>query len=56
MYVNRATESFELLEHSHDFVEVSYISEEKGYHFIDDQVVTVQKGDLFFIPAGVSHV
>lgn len=56
LYVNRASESFEMLEHLHDFVEVSYISEGKGYHYIDDQVVTVQKGDLFFIPIGVSHV
>jgi AraC family L-rhamnose operon transcriptional activator RhaR len=56
LYVNRASESFELLEHSHDFVEVTYISEGKGFHYIGDQVVAVQKGDLFFIPVGISHV
>ncbi|NHN31574.1 helix-turn-helix domain-containing protein [Paenibacillus agricola] len=56
LYVNRATESFELVEHSHDFVEVTYISEGKGFHYIGDRVVAVQKGDLFFIPVGTSHV
>ncbi|NOU92331.1 helix-turn-helix domain-containing protein [Paenibacillus sp. LMG 31456] len=56
LYVNRASESFELLEHSHDFVEITYVSEGKGFHYIRDEIIAVQKGDLFFIPVGTSHV
>jgi AraC family L-rhamnose operon transcriptional activator RhaR len=56
LYVNRVSESFALLEHSHDFVEITYISEGKGFHYIGDEVLPVQKGELFFIPVGTSHV
>ncbi|WP_165971939.1 AraC family transcriptional regulator [Paenibacillus piri] len=56
LYVNRVSESFELQEHSHDFVEITYVIEGKGFHYIGDEVIAVQKGDLFFIPVGISHV
>ncbi|GAA3408086.1 helix-turn-helix domain-containing protein [Paenibacillus hodogayensis] len=56
VYVNRARETFALQEHSHDFVEMAYVEEGKGFHYIDDQVVPAGKGDLFYIPVGVSHV
>jgi AraC family L-rhamnose operon transcriptional activator RhaR len=56
LFVNRVSESFELLEHSHDFVEISYIGEGTGFHYIGDEVLPVHKGDLFYIPVGTSHV
>jgi AraC-like DNA-binding protein len=55
-YVNRAYETFNLHEHSHDFVEIAYVAEGKGFHYIGDRIVPVRKGDLFYIPVGISHV
>lgn len=56
IYVNRVNESFEIEEHKHDFYEISYISEGAGVHYIQGETMPVVKGDLFFIPIGVSHV
>lgn len=56
VYVNRASETFNLQEHSHDFVEIAYVAEGKGFHYIGDDIVPVRKGDLFYIPVGISHV
>ncbi|HEY0827848.1 MAG TPA: AraC family transcriptional regulator [Bacilli bacterium] len=56
IYVNRVSESFKLLQHTHDFVEITYVSEGSGFHYIAEDVVPVTKGDLFFIPIGTSHV
>jgi AraC family L-rhamnose operon transcriptional activator RhaR len=54
--INRVSESFELEEHSHEFVEISYVSEGSGFHYIEGNTLAVAKGDLFFIPIGASHV
>jgi AraC-like DNA-binding protein len=56
VFVNRSSETFSLGEHSHDFVEISYVYEGKGFHYVDDRVIPVGKGDLFYIPVGISHV
>lgn len=56
LYVNRVHESFEMLQHTHDFIEISYVAEGSGAHYIDNTSLPVSKGDLFFIPVGVSHV
>ncbi|MCA0755594.1 AraC family transcriptional regulator [Paenibacillus sp. N4] len=56
IYVNRCTEAFTICEHSHDFIEVSYVAQGSGYHYIADQIIPVKSGDLFIIPAGTSHV
>ncbi|MDH6368841.1 AraC family L-rhamnose operon transcriptional activator RhaR [Paenibacillus sp. PastF-3] len=56
IYVNRAYETFELNAHSHEFIEITYISEGAGVHYIDDEVVPVEHGTLFYIPVGRSHV
>lgn len=56
VYVNRAYENFELHEHSHEFVEITYVSEGSGVHYIDDEALPVEHGTLFFIPVGRSHV
>jgi AraC family L-rhamnose operon transcriptional activator RhaR len=56
IYVNRSIETFELIEHRHDFLEISYVSEGSGTHHIGDVALTVSQGDIFLIPIGVSHV
>ncbi|MFD0958060.1 helix-turn-helix domain-containing protein [Paenibacillus chungangensis] len=56
IYVNRVTESFTQLEHTHDFYEMTYVAEGRGTHYINGQAVPVSRGDLFWIPLGVSHV
>jgi AraC family L-rhamnose operon transcriptional activator RhaR len=56
IYVNRIKESFTLSEHNHDFVEITYVAEGTGTHYIDNQSINVKKGDLFYIPLGVSHI
>ncbi|WP_179281043.1 AraC family transcriptional regulator [Paenibacillus sp. XY044] len=56
IFVNRNAESYELTEHHHDFLEMSYVSEGTGYHHTGDEVMPVSAGDLFVIPIGASHV
>jgi AraC-like DNA-binding protein/mannose-6-phosphate isomerase-like protein (cupin superfamily) len=56
IFVNRTEESFTLSEHDHDFVEITYVCEGSGTHYIENQTINVTKGDLFYIPLGVSHI
>lgn len=56
IFINRVSERFDLREHAHDFVEICYVWEGSGFHYIDDKVLRVTKGDLFLIPIGISHV
>lgn len=56
IYVNRAEETFELVEHRHDFVELTYVFEGSGVHYINGEAFPVTRGDVFFLPVGVSHV
>jgi AraC family L-rhamnose operon transcriptional activator RhaR len=56
LYVNRASESIMSPYHDHDFLECVYIAEGAGYHHLGDQVHKVRKGQVFFIPIGISHV
>ncbi|BBH22122.1 AraC family transcriptional regulator [Paenibacillus baekrokdamisoli] len=56
MYVNRVSERFELPEHMHDFIEICYVWEGNGFHYIGDKIIRVTKGDLFFLSVGVSHI
>jgi AraC family L-rhamnose operon transcriptional activator RhaR len=56
IYINRVAESFRLGLHSHDFYEICYVGEGSGFHFISGQCFPVRKGDVTFIPIGVSHV
>ena len=55
-FVNRAYEGFQRVEHKHEFIEISYVSEGAGYHFIAGQQFNVKRGDILYIPAGTSHV
>lgn len=56
IFVNRAYETFDMIEHSHEFVEMTYVSEGAGVHYIAGEAVPVEHGTLFFIPVGRSHV
>lgn len=56
IYVNRVAEAFTICEHSHDFIEMSYVAEGNGYHYIANQMIPVKCGDLFIIPVGTCHV
>ncbi|MCL6457539.1 MAG: AraC family transcriptional regulator [Gorillibacterium sp.] len=56
IYINRVEETFDLDFHTHDFIEITYVCEGKGYHHIGEQVVPVSKGELFVIPIGIPHV
>lgn len=56
IFVNREMESFTTSQHKHDFVEISYVGEGSGYHYVEDQVISTKQGDLFVIPIGTSHV
>ena len=56
IFVNRAIETHQLLEHRHDFLEISYVSEGSGTHHVGQRAIHVSQGDVFLIPVGVSHV
>lgn len=56
MYITRERESFTLPLHIHDFIEIQYVAEGKGFHYIGDERVVAEKGDLYIIPIGTHHV
>ncbi|OMF34683.1 hypothetical protein BK133_11775 [Paenibacillus sp. FSL H8-0548] len=56
IFVNRAIEAFDKIEHRHDFLEISYVGEGSGTHYIGDLALQVHQGDVFLIPVGVSHI
>ncbi len=56
LYVNRASEDFNMPLHDHDFIEFAYIAEGGGFHHIGNEVHPVRKGQMFYIPIGTSHV
>ncbi|QAY65366.1 AraC family ligand binding domain-containing protein [Paenibacillus protaetiae] len=47
VFVNRAAEAFDLIEHKHDFVEICCVGEGSGTHYIGDQTVQVHQGICF---------
>jgi len=56
LFVNRAEETFQLEYHAHDFYEIAYVSEGRGYHHMNGDVLPVSKGDVFLLPIGIPHV
>ncbi|MDF2836898.1 MAG: transcriptional regulator, AraC family [Paenibacillus sp.] len=56
IFINREVEAFCLSQHTHDFIEISYVEEGSGYHYVEDQMIPIKRGDLFVIPIGTSHV
>ncbi|MEI0735438.1 AraC family ligand binding domain-containing protein [Paenibacillus sp. JTLBN-2024] len=56
IFVNRIAESFETPQHGHDFVEINYVAEGRGFHYIGEDRVDAEKGDVFVLPVGTTHV
>ncbi|MFC4810542.1 AraC family transcriptional regulator [Paenibacillus sp. GCM10023250] len=56
IHVTRTKEGFYLEQHVHDFVEIVYVEEGEGFHYIEDELVRVRRGDVFYLPVGTSHV
>ncbi|MDF2815245.1 MAG: helix-turn-helix protein [Paenibacillus sp.] len=56
VFVNRVSESFILGQHKHEFIEMNYVVEGSGYQYIEGKTIPVHRGDVFFLPLGVSHV
>ncbi|QHT59236.1 AraC family transcriptional regulator [Paenibacillus lycopersici] len=56
VYVNRVRETFDLRMHAHDFIEICLVAEGAGFHYLETEQIAVARGDLFFIPIGLSHV
>jgi|HigsolmetaAR203D_1030402.scaffolds.fasta_scaffold03142_4 AraC-like DNA-binding protein len=56
LFISREREYFTLPIHNHDFVEIQYVAEGRGYHYIGDERLHVEKGDMFIIPVGTRHV
>ena len=56
IFVNRWEEGFTLPEHFHDFIEITYIAEGFGYHYVNGKEESVRRGDILFLPINTSHV
>ena len=41
--------------HTHNFLELVYVTEGKGIHFLNDKEALVQKGDYFIIDFNSGH-
>lgn len=41
--------------HAHPHEQISYVSEGELYVYIDDEKTKLTKGDIFYVPANVSH-
>lgn len=54
--LTRERERFTLPYHHHDFVEIHWVAEGSGYHYIGEDRLTVARGDLFIVPVGTPHV
>src|SRR5690554_1815438 len=54
--VNRVYEGFTIMEHRHDFIEICYVGNGAGTHYIQDRTLPVTQGDIFLLPLGVHHV
>lgn len=42
-------------EHTHDFLEITYVAQGSGIHWFEGKRIEVRKGDLFFINYSCSH-
>lgn len=56
VFLNREPESFATGLHTHDFIELAFVTEGRGFHYVDGECLAVQKGDLFLLPIGTAHV
>ena len=55
IYVNKAIEEVEPHPHSHDFLEIAYVTSGRGIHRIGDVEYCVSQGDLFIINYNILH-
>jgi AraC-like DNA-binding protein/quercetin dioxygenase-like cupin family protein len=56
LYLNRWEEGFELRKHDHAFLEIVYVMAGEGYHYVGERVEKTEKGCLYVLPLGTSHV
>ncbi|MDG0790930.1 AraC family transcriptional regulator [Cohnella ginsengisoli] len=56
VFLNREPETFATAMHTHDFIELAFVTEGRGFHYVDGECLAVQKGDLFLLPIGTAHV
>lgn len=56
LHLAREREAFTLPLHLHTFTELQYVAEGKGFHYIGDDRIVAEQGDLFIIPVGTEHV
>jgi AraC family transcriptional regulator, L-rhamnose operon transcriptional activator RhaR len=56
LFVNRVEEGFDLRLHFHDYIEITYVAEGKGFHYVGGETLQAQKGDLFIVPRDIPHV
>ncbi|MBP1989216.1 AraC family transcriptional regulator [Paenibacillus eucommiae] len=56
VYVNRVVESFQQSQHTHDFLEINYVAEGRGAHYLEEERISSRKGDVFMLPVGTSHI
>jgi AraC family L-rhamnose operon transcriptional activator RhaR len=54
--MSRESEIFSLPLHVHDFIEINFVAEGCGFHYIGDERLKVERGELFIIPVGTPHV
>ncbi len=56
-FINKCEERTKqnIIFHSHDFVEICYVSAGNGYHLVRNKEYQVHKGDLFIINYDISH-
>lgn len=45
----------DLMTHTHDFIEIAYVCNGKGYHVYNDTTYSVSKGDLYIINSRTPH-
>ncbi|MFX3635986.1 MAG: helix-turn-helix domain-containing protein [Candidatus Pristimantibacillus sp.] len=56
LVVNREHEQFTLPLHAHDFIEINYVAQGEGLHYIGNERLTVRQQNIFVLPVGTSHV
>lgn len=55
-FISRSRENYEKPRHVHDFLEIIIVEEGQGFHYINEEIIRVQKGDIFLLPLGNEHV
>ena len=41
--------------HRHMYIQINYVTNGSGYHYINDKKIKISKGDIFIIPPYVPH-